>query len=139
MLTAGSSNRNHDGFHLEGFAVKLFYRAYIHSIATVNANKTVRFQLLRQLTQSGFGKLGRRTFVVLVSGLVPADVIPERFNVTDSLQVNSNPVFSELNKGVLGCIGRFHGAKVYGTIADSRIQAYKDGCRQNQPRFPFYL
>jgi hypothetical protein len=75
----------------------------------------------------------------MITGLVPAHVIPGRFKVTDSLQVNSNPVFSKLNKGVLGCIGRFHGAKVYGTIADSRIQAYKDGCRQNQPRFPFYL
>jgi hypothetical protein len=59
--------------------------------------------------------------------------------VTDSLQVNSNPVFSELNKGVLGRNSVFHAAKVHGAIADSRIQTYKDGCRQNQPRFPFYL
>lgn len=55
MLTARSSDRNHSGFHLEGFAVKLFYRAYIHGITTVNANKTVRLQLFRQLTQSDFG------------------------------------------------------------------------------------
>jgi hypothetical protein len=55
------------------------------------------------------------------------------------LQVNSNPVFSELNKGVLGRNSVFHAAKVHGAIADSRIQTYKDGCRQNQPRFPFYL
>jgi hypothetical protein len=59
--------------------------------------------------------------------------------MTDSLQVNSDPVFSELNKGVLGRISVFHGAKLHGAIADSRIETYKDGCRQNQPPFPFYL
>ena len=105
----------------------------------MDAHKTIRFQLFRQLTQSDLCNLGGQTFVLLISDLVPADVIPGRFKVTDSLQVNSNPVFSKLNKGVLGRISVFHGAKVHGAIADSRIQTYKDGCRQNQPPFPFYL
>jgi len=76
VLTARSSNRNHGGFQLEGLAVKLFYRANIHGITTVDANKTVRFQLFRQLTQAGFCNLGGSTLVVLISGLVPADVVP---------------------------------------------------------------